>query len=146
MIQHVSRWLSTFALLLLLSACGNSPPAMDGVTHIDNDELAALLDEGTLLIDIRRREEWRETGIIEGSKMITLFNVLGSVEKDFVSRLQRIAKTDQAVAIICRTGNRTLAASEMLTKQLGYTNIYNVTNGITNWIKEDRAIVGGQVN
>ena len=43
--------------------------------------------------------------------------------------------------LICRTGNRTRAASEYLAKSLGYTNVYNVDRGITGWISERRDVV-----
>jgi len=142
MILYTTRLLKIFAVLLLLSACSQAPDAIKGVTHINNDELAALLDKGATLIDIRRREEWRQTGVVKGSKMITLFNAQGKVESDFVPRLQRLVKKDQPFALICRTGNRSRAAAEMLSKQLGYSKIYNVTNGITQWIKENRPVVG----
>jgi len=42
--------------------------------------------------------------------------------------------------LICRTGNRTKAASEALVKQLGYKNVMNVTTGITGWIAEKRPV------
>ncbi len=143
MIHRATQLFVTFAMLILLSSCEQGPTEIKGVTHIDNDKLTALLDKGIVLIDIRRSEEWRQTGVVKGSKMITLFNAQGKVENNFVPRLQRIAKPDQPVALICRTGNRTLAASQMLTEQLGYSQVYNVTKGITQWIKENRLVVGG---
>lgn len=143
MLHRVTKLITAFALLFLISACSQGPTEIKGVTHIDNDELTTLLDKGVVLVDIRRREEWRQTGIIKGSKMITLFNAQGKIENGFVPRFQSVAKPGDAVAIICRTGNRTLAASQILTEQLGYTDIYNVTKGITQWIKEKRPVVGG---
>ncbi|MEN8214359.1 MAG: rhodanese-like domain-containing protein, partial [Pseudomonadota bacterium] len=99
-----------------------------------------LLERETTLVDIRRPEEWKQTGIVPGSRMITLFNSRGKVNPNFVSELQRVSSPDKPVILICRTGNRTRAGSRMLVEQLGYKDVYNVTRGITGWIAERREV------
>jgi len=44
-----------------------------GYSNITNAKLKELLGQGVLLVDIRREEEWQQTGIVEGSKTITFF-------------------------------------------------------------------------
>ena len=100
-----------------------------------------LKEQGVLLVDIRREEEWKQTGIIEGSKTITFFDKTGNVSSDFIPKLSAVAKLDQPIMLICRTGNRTKAASEALVKHLGYKDVMNVTHGITHWISEKRPVV-----
>ena len=109
-------------------------------TNINNTELAKLLDDNITLVDIRRPEEWKQTGVVAGSNMITLFTSRGGVNPDFVSQLQRVSTPDKPVILICRTGNRTRAGSTMLVQQLGYKNVYNVTRGITGWIADKRQV------
>ena len=111
-----------------------------GVSNVSNTELQALLDKGVTLVDIRLPEEWQETGVVEGSKRLTLFEKNGTVASDFLANLQKVAPADKPIALICRTGSRTRAGAEMLT-QVGYTQVYNVTHGITGWIRDDKPVV-----
>jgi rhodanese-related sulfurtransferase len=140
--------LSLSLLLFMTSACDSatssssktSAGAASLYTNINNTELAKLLEDKVTLVDIRRPEEWQQTGVVPGSNMITLFTSRGGVNPDFVSQLQKVSSPDKAVILICRTGNRTRAGSTMLVKQLGYKNVYNVTRGITGWIGDKREV------
>ena len=130
--------------LLLFIATSSSGKASAGAaslyTNINNAELAQLLEREVTLVDIRRPEEWKQTGVVAGSNMITLFDSRGRVNPDFVSELQKVSSPDKPVILICRTGNRTHAASTMLVKQLEYQKVYNVTHGITGWIADKRQV------
>ena len=118
---------------------GVTPPKF---SNVDNEELKKLMARGVPVIDIRRPEEWKQTGIVEGSHMITAFNKRGQLQKDFKAKFEAVVKSkDQEVALICRTGNRTGHLSTALSDQLGYSKIHNVTNGITRWIAEKRPVV-----
>lgn len=129
-----------FSLLLsivLASACSSEPL---GYTNINNDELKALLDQGVKIYDIRRPEEWKQTGIVSGSETLTFVSAGGRLMPDFVPTFTKDVQTDQPVILICRTGNRTGVLSDLLVKQLGYTNVYNVKHGITRWIKDGHSV------
>jgi rhodanese-related sulfurtransferase len=117
-------------------------PTMAKVTDIDNKTLQTLLEEKVAIVDIRTPEEWKETGVIEGSHLLTFFDKNGryNVEK-WVKDLEQIVQKDQAVILICRTGNRTLPVSDLLDKKVGYKTVYNVKNGIMRWIKATKPIV-----
>ena len=140
--------LSLSLLLFMTSACDSatsssgqtSAGAAPLYTNINNIELAKLLEDKVTLVDIRRPEEWQQTGVVPGSNMITLFTSRGGVNPDFVSQLQKVSSADKPLILICRTGNRTRAGSTMLVKQLGYKNVYNVTRGITGWIGDKREV------
>ena len=122
--------------ILSFSACAQP----ENYSNVSNDELVELLHQDVTLIDIRRPEEWAQTGTIKGSQKITLFDQQGRIVPDFVEKLSAIAKPEQPVALICRTGSRTRVASQILSEQLGYKTVYNVTHGITGWIKEGRPV------
>lgn len=109
-------------------------PSTQGIHHISNQQLEALLKKGVTLIDIRRPDEWAQTGTIAGSKRITFFLGNGQVNNNLVPQLLAAAPKDKPVILICRTGNRSRYASDMITKQLGYQLVYNVKKGITSWI------------
>ena len=48
---------------------------------------------------------------------------------------------DDPVVLICRTGNRTDALARELIEKMGYTQIYNVRDGITRWIGDNNPVV-----
>jgi rhodanese-related sulfurtransferase len=77
------------------------------------------------LLDVREPDEWAETGVGPEAVLIPL----GDVEAQAPSEL----KADQPVYVICRTGNRSQTASEILVG-LGFTQVYNVDGGITAWV------------
>ena len=112
-----------------------------GYSNITNAQLKKIIEDDVLVIDIRREEEWKHTGIIAGSKTITFFDKQGRVSEDFLPKFTAIAKKDQPVVLICRTGGRTKVASQAIAQQLGYENVINVTDGIMSWIAEKRPVI-----
>ncbi len=144
--------LVVLALFVTLTACDATVdivaddakaviPQGEGIINVSNAELTKLLAEKVTLVDIRRPEEWTQTGVVAGSKKLTVFNKNGSINPNLVPELKRIAPADKPVVLICRTGNRTRVAAKMITTQLGYKTVYNVQHGITKWIAEGRATV-----
>ncbi len=119
-------------------------PQPGGYSNINNAKLKQLLDQGVALVDIRRQEEWHQTGVVKGSKTITFFDRMGNINPNFVNDFTSAVKADQPVILICRTGNRTQAASAAIAQQLGYKNVMNVTHGITGWMAERRPVVSYQ--
>ncbi len=113
-----------------------------GYSNIDNATLQNLIDQKkVILVDIRRQEEWQQTGIVKGAKTITFFDNTGRINPKFVPQFTALAKPDQTIALICRTGNRTQAAGQAIAQQLGYKNVLNVTHGIMGWMAEKRPVV-----
>lgn len=110
-------------------------------SDLDNEALKAKLEAGVPVVDIRRPEEWKQTGIVPGSQLITFFDSQGKVNPQFGAELQKVVSgPDQEVIFICRTGNRSSVLSEYLAGKAGFTRVGNVENGITDWIKS-----GGEV-
>ncbi len=117
-------------------------PASAEVINIDNAELARLAAKSVPVIDIRTAGEWNSTGVIAGSKLLTFFDERGNANPaQWLATAKTIAKTNQPVILICRSGNRTRAATQFLSGQVGYKTVYNVTHGINGWMAEKRAIV-----
>ncbi|MBF0256528.1 MAG: FKBP-type peptidyl-prolyl cis-trans isomerase, partial [Gammaproteobacteria bacterium] len=111
--------------------------------NVDNAKLKQLLAQGVKIIDIRRPEEWKQTGVVKGSILLTAFDGRGRQVKDFVPELQKQVQKDEPVIFICRTGNRTGAVAMALADQLGYSQVINVTDGITRWIAEGNSVEKG---
>ena len=109
---------------------------------LGNGDLREMLAAGAKIIDIRRPEEWKKTGVVEGSKLLTFFTDRnGTVNPKFVPEFTAFAKPDEPVILICRTGNRTRVVSHLISERLGYEKIHNVTDGITRWIKDGHPVV-----
>lgn len=134
--QHL--WLRFFVVLLLLnllSACSQPP-----YNNLDNAQLETMLAQKVAIFDIRLAEEWRQTGVIEGSQRLTFVDAGGRLKADFLPRFSRAIDKDEPVILICRTGNRTSTLARYLVEQMGYTQVYNVRHGILGWISEQRPV------
>lgn len=118
-----------------LSACYQLP-----YQNLTNAELQTLLEQGIPIYDVRRPDEWQQTGVIEGSRLLTFIDASGRLNPDFFSTFTQLVNQNDPVILICRTGNRTSALALSLVEQRGYTNVYNVRNGILGWIKDGGAV------
>jgi len=125
------RYFALILLLFPLSACAAPPYA-----NIDNQQLKMLQTQGVPVYDIRRTEEWQKTGVVEGSHLLTFVDGKGKLMPEFVSRFTQSVGKNDPVILICRTGSRTDVLARALIEDLGYTNVYNVKNGITRWISD----------
>jgi rhodanese-related sulfurtransferase len=125
------RQLALFLLALPLQAL-----AASNYTDIDNQQLQKLQAQGIPVYDVRRADEWAQTGVIKGSHKLTFIDDKGRVMPDFVGKFTQAVGKNDPVILICRTGHRTGVLTQALVEQLGYTKIYNVKNGITRWIGE----------
>ena len=78
-----------------------------------------------LLLDVRTQEEY-DAGHIDGSLLIPvteLENRLGEIEE----------YKDKSVLVYCRSGNRSLTASEILIDS-GFTEVHNLLTGFNGWV------------
>ena len=115
-------------------------------SDLGNDALKAKLAAGTTLIDIRRPEEWKQTGVIAGSHLLTFFDRSGNPNPQFGAELQKlISGPNDEVVFICQTGQRSKLLSEYLSGQAGFTNVSNVQGGIAHWIREGHQIAVAEI-
>ena len=78
------------------------------LNELSPQEFIDAQENGGVVIDIRREEEWRETGIIKGSQTITAFTKNGKIHPDFPKKFfDLIDDVDVPILLYCRTGNRT---------------------------------------
>ena len=112
------------------------------VIEIGNNTLASLIDKQVPIIDIRRQEEWSQTGIIEGSILMTFFDKEGKAEVDtWLQNLDSVVNKNEPFMLICRTGRRTGLVANFLSNKLKYEKVYDVTDGITEWIRKGNTVV-----
>jgi sulfur-carrier protein adenylyltransferase/sulfurtransferase len=104
--------------------------ARSQIRQIDIDEARRMMDKpGTVLIDVREPEEWRQGHIS---------NAIG-ISRGFLELRVEEKVPDHKTPIIlqCASGTRSLLAARTL-RELGYENVYNLTGGFNAW--KDRGL------
>ena len=115
-----------------------SDVALSDLSHIGAKRLAALLERNheLVLVDLRREDEWRETGVIQGSSLNTFFDRQGRYNtRQWLSRLMERASSDTPLVMICQHGVRSRMVSGWLEKNDLFDEIYNLKDGIVEWRK-----------
>ena len=126
----IKKNIATLALLLSLSV------AEAELEHISVDQLAALMQQDVTVIDIRTPEEWQQTGIVAGSHPIMFFDKKGKPHvEEWMQQSAWLIDPEQALILICRSGNRTTSVGTFLSNQLGFKKVYSVKGGIKSWLK-----------
>lgn len=133
---------SLIASGLVLSACAQETsipekapimteiPTAAEISVQETHQLRAA--DAVTLIDVRRPNEWKETGVAAGAIGATL------QDDDFLDQILAAVGGDKSkpVALICRSGGRSAKAQKQL-KAAGYTTVINVAGGTLDWIKQD---------
>lgn len=106
-------------------------------------EANALMQDGQLVIlDIRRRAEWLQTGVAKGAIPMSMH------EADFPARLSELLQTTRPenIGLICATGQRTAHVVGILA-QNGISGVADISEGMkgnargSGWIKGGLPIV-----
>ena len=103
------------------------------ITEILVNELTTLVENGSLVVDVREPDEY-ESGHIPGAVLVPLSTVLTN-KSEFES--------DETVYVVCRSGGRSMQACEML-HDVGISNVVNVAGGTMGWISLGNEIVTGE--
>ena len=118
-----------------------STPAFADIVNIDNTELLRLQAKGVPVIDVRTPEEWRDTGVIKGARLMT-FSFTGGFDKAaWLKQEQQVARPGESVVLICRSGRRSKAVADYLETQSVKGTIYNASGGMDGWKAEGRPVV-----
>ena len=132
---------SVSALLVLAATSGF---AKADVSELSTEALAAMIADDVIVIDVRRDDEWKRTGMVAGSHPITFFDARGRYDvADWLSQVEAISEGDERtrkVVLICARGVRSSKIAKLLDKRLGFEEIYNVTDGINHWIDAGKPV------
>ena len=115
------------ALMFLLSI--NAWSAEPG-PNLSAPEAYELIQAGKMtLIDIRRPEEWRQTGVAKDAHRINMEHPEGLIA--FLRQVAAEVKGDgdAPIGLICRTGNRTTYIQQVM-QEVGFTHVYNIKEGM----------------
>lgn len=99
---------------------------------ISIQEASEQFSNGAFLLDVREQSEWNE-GHVEGAVLIPL--------GELSSRISELP-TDQDILIICRSGNRSGQARDLL-RNAGMMNTTSVSGGMNAWISAGLPVVTG---
>lgn len=88
-------------------------------------------DESTLLVDIRRPEEWAETGVVLGAMMVTYTDA-----ESFLNTVRPHLKPGQTLSLICRTGNRTSRAAQQIAAAAPDIKVVDIAGGMVRVMRE----------
>lgn len=131
------RWILPFAMVLAVGA-----PLQAQVVEIDSGELPRLMAEDAVVIDIRRPDEWKRTGVIEGAHLMTFFDARGNYDlKSWMAKLTLVSTGDRKVAIVCHSGGRSRPVSRFLHESMGYRRVYDVRDGMGGWVAANRPTI-----
>ena len=112
-----------------------STPATLG--EADPDALLDAQKDGVIIIDIRRENEWVETGIIKGVETITAFTETGQLHPEFQERFMAVVENPEtAIMLVCRSGTRTGNLGNALISQLGFGNVSHLSDGMIGWMEQ----------
>ncbi len=120
-----SAILASIVIVAIISGClsGTSPSEKSRHVDVSVQQGKEMIDNGEVFIlDVRTQEEYDE-GHIMGATLIPL---------DELDRRLKELPQDKKILVYCRTGQRSLTASEKL-ENSGFTQIYNMKGGITEW-------------
>ncbi|MEX1377180.1 MAG: rhodanese-like domain-containing protein [Eubacteriales bacterium] len=102
----------------------SEPAAKAEMINNSPAEFEANMEGEFLLLDVRTQEEY-DAGHIDGSTLIPV--------TELQSRLDEISDyKDKKVLVYCRSGNRSVTASNILLDS-GFTQVYNLETGFNAW-------------
>ena len=130
-----------FLFLFLSIALWQVPSAHADGGRITPDMAHNWVSSGdVILIDIRRLDEWKDTGVPKGAVLISMHEEGGL--DDFEATLKTLLEGDKSkpIAFICAGGVRSRYLQWQMEKR-GFTKIYDVSEGMVGgilskgWIK-----------
>lgn len=129
-------WILAAAILMVIAMVAFLPGTGDGENAmpatINVTEAADRFAQGAYLLDVREQIEWEEAHV-EGAVLIPL--------GELSTRLDELP-TDEDILIICRSGNRSAQARDLL-RQAGFERVTSISGGINTWMAAGLPVVSG---
>lgn len=99
-------------------------------TDVSVNEAKGMIDrQEVFILDVRTQEEYA-AGHIKNSKLMAVQDI---PEQEIKERLKELP-ADRKILVYCRSGSRSAKASKILVEN-GFTEVYNMQGGITEWTK-----------
>ena len=121
------------SIVILFVACQENRTSEPSVELITVEEMDSLVQLGNVqLIDVRTQEEYNE-GHIEGALNINFY------DDNFEELVEQVDKS-KPVAVYCGKGGRSAKCASYM-KNAGFTKIYDLNGGITEWKFKGKELV-----
>jgi len=131
--------------LLLIFALFLTAPVLADLKRIDTKEVSDLLAMGVPVVDIRRIDEWRETGVIAESHLITFFDAKGKYDAGlWLEQLRQNIDPTEPFILICHSGSRSGTVGRWLGKN--FPMVYDATDGMKRWLKNGQPVVDAAID
>lgn len=125
------------SILSIVSICAQNTESTKNIIIKSKPLINGMVSLHTPIIDIRTPKEWKETGVIPNSHLITFYEENSSYdEKKFLSTLSDIVTKEDTFLILCRSGNRSNKVANFLSSK-GYNHVINLSGGINEAIKNN---------
>jgi rhodanese-related sulfurtransferase len=123
----LGRHLAGFLLVALIAA-GLPPSSAGAGGNVSVTRAYGETGAGErLLIDVRSPQEWRQTGLPQGARTVTIHQRATSFLDGILAAAS--GDKDKPIALICATGMRSKRAQQFLETQ-GFTNVVSVDGGL----------------
>jgi len=131
LIQYVTNHpllAASVAVALIVVVIWETRVRAHGESAISSQDLIRLMNQGALVLDIRKPEEFA-AGHVNGAKQLDSEKILnaGETHKRF---------KDKPVVVICDSGSLAAAAVRQLTRQ-GFTKAFTLRGGLAAWRAEN---------
>ena len=122
----VNHWIlvTLFVVLASLVMSGSLNSKLSGVNPVGANRAVQIVNQQKgLFLDVREPDEFAKDAIADSMSM-----PLSTLADNMV----KLKKTDQAIVLICASGQRAKTASKQL-KNKGYSDVYVLTGGLNAW-------------
>ena len=111
------------------------------VINIDNRKLSNLIEKEVKIIDVRTQNEWKSTGIIKESFLVSLLNKNKKfIFEDWYAMFDNKFGKNNSIVFICASGVRSNYISHLVQRRKPDLKIYNLKKGINHWIRSGNKI------
>ena len=120
------------ALAVIIGFPPSNPDTTSLPLEVSVSEAYQMRESGAFMLDVRELSEW-EVAHIPDATLIPL----GELQ----TRMSEVPK-DQEVVIVCRSGNRSAQARDILLNA-GFTNVTSMAGGMNQWISNSYEVETG---
>lgn len=115
---------------------------MSNLADLKPSIVEKMIEDNIVMIDVRREDEFKRTGIIKNSHLLTFFDEYGNYDLEkWMNEFEKLVTSkDQTFILICAHANRTRNIGEYLANQ-GYKHVSHLMGGIALWQQELRQTI-----
>ena len=132
-----------FLFIFLLAFFSYGENIMKNLDLNIKDALKAYKEDNLIVVDIRTEKEWKETGIIPNSILVSMHNNNYEENSNFIEQITTILEkhSKENIVFICASGARSEIVTNYFFKE-GYQNVSHIPEGIIGKNKDGWLFLG----